>query len=414
MAKNFADIYNDTSDSIALEQKFFVKEEVAGARGTFVAPTGADFIFTLSGGTINFSRPIESSPHRSGRHHTTPIKKKTSTEWTIPTFFNVDETLGAAAAAEIDPGIRVLHKSMYGKEDNAAGAEFTTATVPNITFTLLENGDKWALQAVGAFVESANHQFPGDGEAQTEWAGMAKTAVLIGVAKTTTDNNAGNTITVQAGEGNRFKVTGRIMLVEADGLTRSADTPDGSPRAITSIAGDVLTVDGAVLADADGSGADIYVTYYEPETPVAINNPLVGLVGSVTIAGFSALDCIRSATINCSNNHELQDNCFGETGLGGSLFIPGGRFTAEVSLEINLNETMVELINKIRDDLTGEDISLVLGDSAGRHLELDIDKVIFSVPEISVPDTGPIPVTITGNAYQSDIDQFDEISVHYK
>ena len=413
MAKNFADIYNDNSDSIALEQKFFIKEETV--RGSFVAPVGADFIYTLSGGTINFTRPIESSPHRSGRHHTTPIKKKTSTEWTIPTFFNVDETLGAAAAAEIDPGIRVLHKSMFGKEDNAAGAEFTTATVPNTTFTLLENGDKWALQAVGAFVEAANMSFPGDGEAQTEWSGMAKTALLIGVGKVLGGANyTGNDITLEAGEGQRFKVGGQIMLIEANGTARSDDTLDGQPREITAIAGDVLTVNGAPLTDCDATAADIYVSYYEPETPTAINNPLVGLVGSVTIAGFSAIGCVRSATINCTNNHELQDNCFGETGLGGSLFIPGGRFTAEVSLEINLNAEMVELINKIRDDLTGEDIQLILGDSAGRHLELDLDKVIFSVPEISVPDTGPIPVTITGNAYQSDIDQFDEISVHYK
>ena len=412
MAKNFADIYNDSSDSIALEQKFFIKEETV--RGTFVAPVGADFIFTLSGGTINFNRPIESSPHRSGRHHTTPIKKKTSTEWTIPTFFNIDTTLGGAAAAEIDPGMQVLHESMFGFEDTAAGAEYTTAKVPNVTFTLLENGDKWAIQSVGAFVESANMSFPGDGEAQTEWAGSAKTAVHIGVAKTTALNDGGNTITVEAGEGFRFKAGGQIMLVEADGLTRSADTPDGSPRLITSITGDVLTVDGAVLADADGTGADLFVTYYEPETPVAINDPQVGLVGSVTIAGFSAIGCVRSATVNCTNNHELQDNCFGETGLGGSLFIPGGRFTAEVSLEINMNNTMLELINKIRDDLTGEDIQIILGDAAGRHLEIDMDKVIFSVPEVSVPDTGPIPVTITGNAYQSGIDAFDEISVHYK
>lgn len=413
MAKNFADIYNDTSDSIALEQKFFIKEE--SQRGTFVAPIGSDFIFSISGGTINFSRPVESSPHRSGRHHTTPIEKKSSTEWTLPTLFNIDTAVGAPGVTEIDTGIRLLNKSMFGKEDTAAGPLFTTATVPNTTFTLLENGDKWAIQAVGAFVESANMSFPGDGEAMTEWAGSAKNAVHIGVAKTTVDNTGAgpSTITLETGEGLRFKAGGQIMLVEADGLARSADTPDGSPLEIVSISGDVLTVAGA-LADADGSAADIYVTYYEPESPTAINEPLVGLVGSITIAGFTSLDCVRSATINCTNNHELQNNCFGETGLGGSLFIPGGRFTAELSLEINLNAELLELINKIRDDLTGEDIQLILGDAAGRHLEVNLDKVIFSVPEVSVPDTGPIPVTLVGNAYQSGIDAFDEISVHYK
>ena len=411
MAKNFADIYNDVNDSIALEQKFFIKEETL--RGTQVDPAGADFFFTLTGGSTNFQRPLESSPHRSGRHHTSVIKQKTSTEWSIPTFFNIDTSV-AAGTSEIDPAIRVLHKSMFGKEDTTTGVLYNTATVPNTTFTILENGDKWAKQTFGAFVESAEMSFPGDGQAQTTWSGMAKSSNLIGVGKTTTDNNLSNDIVLQAGEGQRFRVGGHVMLVEADGTTRSADTPDGSPRIITAIATDTITVDGAALADADGSVVDIYLSYYEPETPVAINEPQVGLVGSITIAGFSALDCIRSATLSCANNHELQDNCFGEEGLGGNLFVPGGRFTAEVSLEINLNETLLELLNKIRDDISGESVTLILGDSSTRHLEVSIPQAVFQVPEISVPDTGPIPVTISGNAYQSDIDQADEISIHYK
>ena len=47
MAKNFADIYNDVNDSIALEQKFFIKEEVAGLRGVQVDPVGTDFFFKI-------------------------------------------------------------------------------------------------------------------------------------------------------------------------------------------------------------------------------------------------------------------------------------------------------------------------------------------------------------------------------
>ena len=411
MAKNFADLYNDVNDSIALEQKFFIKEETI--RGTQVDPVGTDFFFTLTGGSTNFQRPLESSPHRSGRHHTSVIKQKTTTEWSIPTFFNIDTGV-AAGITEIDAAVRVLHKSMFGKEDTASGVLYTTETVPNTTFTILENGDKWAKQTFGAFVESAEMSFPGDGQAQTTWSGMAKSSNLIGVGRSSINNDSGNTITLETDEGRRMRVGGHVMIIESDGLTRSADTPDGSPRIITAIAGDVITLDGAVLADADGSVTPVYLSYYEPENPTAINEPSVGLVGSITIAGFSALDCIRSATISAANNHELQDNCFGEEGLGGNLFVPGGRFTAEVSLEINMNETLLELMNKIRDDISGEDVTLILGDSSSRHLEISIPQAIFQLPEIPVPDTGPIPITFTGNAYQSAIDAADEISVHYK
>lgn len=225
---------------------------------------------------------------------------------------------------------------------------------------------------------------------------MAKTSLLVGIGRSVADNNAGNTVTVGTGEGSRFPVGAKVMIIEADGTTRSADTPDGTPRTVVSVAGDVVTLDGAALADADGSvlNAPVYLCYYEPATPVAIDNPQTGLQGSITIAGLGSADCVRSGTINMVNNHEVQDFCYGEEGLGGRLFTPGGRFTAEISLELNLNHDLVEFLNGIRD-FAGEDITLILGDSAGRHLQIEVPKAIFPVPEISVPDTGTIPATST-------------------
>lgn len=412
MAKNFQEIYDDTGDSSAQNQSFFIKQETV--RGVFAIPTGADFLFTLSGGSTSFSQPKFSSPHRSGRHHLNVIKEKTETSVEIPTYFNIDTTLGAAAVGEIDPAIRFLHLSLLGREVVTSGAQFLPGT-PAVTATVLENGDKWGKQTIGFFVTDATMTFPGDGQASTTWSGMAKTSNLIGVGKTTTDNNTGNTVTLQTGEGKRFRTGGVVMLVEADGTTRSADTPDGSPRNITDVTGDVVTVDGAVLADADGSGADIFLAYYEPETPAAINDPQVGLQGSISITGFSGLDCFRSAEITFANNHELKDNCFGEEGLGGALFVPGGRLDINLSLEINMNHKLVEFLQEIRDDISGEDIQLILGDSTDRHLQVDMDRVIFQLPSVEVPESGSIPVTLESAAVvQSAIDAKDEISVHYK
>lgn len=411
MAKDYAAIHASANDSIALEQKIFIKEE--STRGVLAAPVGADFIYSLSGASVNFTQPVESSPHRSGRHHTSVIKQKTTTSWTIPTFFNIDTTLGAAALTEIDPGMRVMYKSLMGKEDVSGGSPvYTSGVDPAITFSIFEIGDQWAKQAPGSFVESGNASFPGDGQAQIEWAGSSKTSYTVGIGKSQIDNNGGNTVTVGTGEGERFPVGAMVMLVEADGVTRSADTPDGSPRVVTSVSGDVVTLDGAALAAADGSVADVYLVYYEPESPVAINDPQVGLVGSIAIVGLSSTDCVRSASINMVNNHELQDFCYGEEGLGGRLFTPGGRFTAEVSMELNLNKELVGFLNNIKD-FAGEDITLILGDAAGRHLQIEVPKAIFPVPEISVPDTGTIPVTFTGNAYQTALDAADEVTISF-
>jgi len=420
MGKNFADIYASSNDAIALEQKFFLKEEVT--RGLAAVPAATDFLYTLSGGTINFQQPVESSPHRSGRHHTSVIKQKTTTEWSLPTFFNIDTLLGAASTAEIDLAVRLLWKSLMGKEDITGGSPvFTAGTPPDVTFSMFENGDHWAVQAPGAFVESNNASFPGDGQAQSEWAGMAKTALTVGMGQSTIDNDGGATVTVAAGEGERFPTNAMVMIVEADGVTRSADTPNGTPAYVGTVTGDVVQLLDApggtplVLADANGSVAltPIYLTYYEPEEPhVAINDPQTGLQGSLTIVGLGATDCVRSAGINMVNNHELQDFCYGEEGLGGRLFTPGGRFTAEVTLELNLNKELTGFLNKIKA-FDGEDITIILGDATGRHLQIEVPKAIFSIPEISVPDTGTIPISFTGNAYQTALDAADEVTVSF-
>jgi hypothetical protein len=411
MAKNFASIYNSGNDAVALEQRIFIKEEVT--RGTLAVPADADFIYTINGAQVTFTQPVESSPVRSGRHHSGIIRQKTSTEWTLPTFFMVDTSLGAPSVAEIDPGMRVLYESLFGRETSPGGVlTYDPATPPNITFSIYNNGDQWAQQAPGAFVDSGNATFPGDGQAQIEFAGMAKTAYLVGVGKSATNNNAGNTVTVGTGEGERFPVGAKVMLIKV-ASTRSTDTPNGSARTVTSVAGDVVTLDGAVLADADGTAGDLFLCYYEPAAPTAINNPITGLVGSFSIVNLPTMDCVRSVGINMTNNHEPMDFCYGHEGLGGPLFTPGGRFTAEVTMELNLNHDLVEFINKVRD-FVGEDLTLVLGSPTGRRLEATMPKVIFAVPEIPVPDTGTIPISFTGNAYQTAEDAADEVMFEFK
>ena len=414
MAKNFADIYGSQNPGIALNQKIFVVEEVT-SKGTLEASGATDFLFTLEGGSVNYTQPVSSSPYKSGRHHTSGIPEKTETSWTIPSYFNIDTTLGAAGVGEIDPAIRVLMKSLFGKEDVTGGSPvYTTATDPATTFSIFQNLDVCAVQAPGSFVESGNMTFPGDGNSQIEFAGSSKTAYLVGIGKSTTDNNGGNTITLQAGEGERFSggVGGMVMIVEADGTTRSAET--ASPRVITDVTGDVVTIDGAVLADADGSAADIYLTYWEPDSITSgINDPQTGLEGSVSIAGFSTItNCVRSASFNCVNGHELVNYCFGNSGLGGELFVPGERHTCTVTLEINLTKDLVAFLNNIRD-FAGESITLILGDSTSRYMQIECPKTIFPVPEIPIGASGSIPITFEGLAYQTALDSADEITVSF-
>ena len=133
--KNYADIYNSGSDSISLEQRFYAKLETS--RGVMAAPTGADFFFHLPGGQITLEQPFESSPQRSGRHHSNIIKKKISTAWNFSTYFNVDEA-AIQGVTEIDPALRLLWKSLLGYEDTTTGLLYDARTAPDLTFSLFE------------------------------------------------------------------------------------------------------------------------------------------------------------------------------------------------------------------------------------------------------------------------------------
>ncbi len=411
MSRNYASIYNFTGDSSALDQAFYLVAE--STKGQLQAPQPADFIFTLGGGSISFNQPFESSPHRSGRHNLNVIKKKKVTSWMFSTYFNIDETLGSPSSAEVDPAVRTLFKSLLGFEDTSAGAVYDSSVPPDVTFTLFEVGDKWCRQCRAAFVNGGNMKFPGDGEAMVEWSGNAKDSLFIGIGKSVIDNSAGNTVTLGTGEGDRFQVGGLVMIIKADGTTRSSDTAANSSRTITDISTDVITLSGSPLADADGSGmgAPIYLCYYEPATKTAINNPVTGLTGSIAISGVTN-PCFRAATLNVQNNHELADYCFGSDSLASPFFIPGSRLTAELSIEMNLNDEIIAFFNRVQG-FEAQDITVNLGDVSGRYFKLELPRVFFPVPEFKVPETGSIPVTFTGNAYETAIDEADEVTASF-
>jgi hypothetical protein len=411
MAKNYASIYNSTGDSSALNQRFFIKQELA--RGTMAVPAASDYFFALSGGSINFSQPITSSPHRSGRHNNNTIKEKKTLEWSLPTFVNID-TASAQGVGELEGGLRVLWKSLLGKESVPAEVQYDSSEDPSITFTLFEVGDKWAKQSRGNFVDACEISLPGDGQSQLNWSGMGVEAYLVGIGKSTIDNNGANTITVQAGEGKQFPVGALVMLVEADGSTRSDDTASGSARKVVSVTGDIITLDGAALADADGSAAAVYLCYYEPVMTGAegIDNPQTGLVGTFTSASIPGMPCVRSATITVTNGHEIVNYCWGTDAAYGAIFVPASRLEVDVSIELNLNKDTVAFYNAVQS-FEAQDLNFKLGDAAGRHLEIDLPKAIFQVPSISVPENGSIPVSFEGKAYQSALDAADEIVVKY-
>ena len=108
----------------------------------------------------------------------------------------------------------------------------------------------------------------------------------------------------------------------------------------------------------------------------------------------------------------MVDYCFGEDSLAGPLFVPGSRLSAEVSIELNLNDDVISFFNEV-SDFDAKDITLNLGDTASRFFKFLAPNVKFPVPAFAVPESGSVPITFTGTAYQTALDSADEVSAQY-
>lgn len=415
MAKNYKSIYDNTGDSISLEQRYYLKEETAS--GTLIGPTDTDFFFTVAGGSIDFSQSNDPSDHRSGRSNVDTIKGKKVVDWSIPTYINLDTSLGAPGVGELDQALRTLWTVGLGRELIPGGVTYDAATTPNKTFSIHEVGDKSSVQANAGFLETATIAIPGDGVPTIEWSGGAADRKRVGIGSSTSNNDGGNTFTLDtASEAKRFPIGGMVMIVEADGITRSADSPNGTYRVVTArdTGTGVITLDGAALADADGSATTaFFLVYAEPETPTSINDIQSGLQGEISVDLLGGtLSCVRSMNVTIDNQVERVDYCALTDSLGSPYVVYGDRLLVTVDIELNLNDNSIEWLDDL-DAFIANNLHAIVGDSAGRHWRIDLPKVEFAPPTVSIPDSGSIPFTASGTALASDANTPDEILVSY-
>jgi hypothetical protein len=408
--KNYKSIFDGGNDSTAPNQRFYLKQEVT--RGQMIAPEGTDFFFSLNGGTISFNQEFASSEHRSDRHNTTTIANKKTTEWNFNTYLNIDVEV-AAGITSADPAMHALWKSALGRQViDGTGVHYDSAQDPSTTFTLFEVGDHWCKQAPACWVDQAVINAVGDGQTTVEWTGRGATTYYVGIGKSEAAT-AGNNVTLKTpNQARRFPVGAMVMLLDyADGLTRIEGT-GAAPRIVTAsnATTGVIALSGAALT-VDGTTNPFLVCYWEPTGADAINNPQTGLVGNVTIDTLS-VSCVRSATITLNNQHEAVDYCYGTDMLAAPYFVPADRLQVTVGIELNMNAPLLEFINRCQN---GEShaIELKVGSSTTRHFGVDLPKVIFSVPEVAVPDAGSIPVSFEGVAYQTGVDVADEVTASY-
>lgn len=398
--KNYKTIYESSNHSSALSQSCYLVEETDKA--VFTPPQDDDLLRHLPGGQITIERPLESSSERSGRHHLSARAGKISTNWQFKTNIHMKKEIGLA------PALETLFRHLLGNKD---GRVYSAKTPPSKTFTLLECSDSWARQAVGAYVDSATIDLPGDGEASVDWQGNARIGYHVGITACDTDNNGGNEITVR--EPERLPVGAAVMILKADGVTRSNDMSELLPfrTVISHKENGIIEIDGAKLTDCSGTEKPIYIAYYEPDNPQSFDNPLLGHDGKIEIEGFN--QSVKSLSLAITNNHEKEEGVFGSKGLGPDVYNAVNRLTVEPTSIVNMSHKTLSLINQVAA-IKPQAMESILGFDNSLCMKIKLPRVFFNQPGFSVPDEGTTTVELKGTAYQTEINKGDEIEISFQ
>lgn len=371
----------------------------AGSGGVeTVGDDDQDFLLHTTGG-FNYNQPNESNPHRSGRYHVGIIRQKKVAEFDLDTLVN----FGSDAGDSIDVAKRLLYKSIFGSEEVVAATHIKYVQgLPNTFFSAVQVGTILAEYFTGGYAKDYTLTINGDAPPAEKFTGRAEKSSIAGIAQIDGAVVSNADVVLNSGETNRFANNGsnnpaRVMVVSADGRTITAGQ-DGSLTLVSKDSGtDTLTLSTTVDAEDDG-----FIVPWHPGAVQQTGTDKVqtDLEGSFKFNSSGNTICITSLTLSYVNDHVDFDNCFGADGNLG--FAAANRATITLSVTFDLsNENFGDVVDA--RDFSGFSPVIVIGPDPdnGRKMTISATKWIPSVPNITRPENGTVPVTMEGILYQS-------------
>lgn len=375
------------------------------ALGTEAAGTaGADFLL-MTKASMKVAQPFEMSPHKSGRQASSTIKKKISADGDVECLFNL-----STGALAIDTAVALLLETILGRKTvSGAAITFDAGQAPNKYFTAVQGSNIFGRSFNGGYGKSLTMSFPGDGEAKFTVPVKFRNGLYASIGKINgAVNNSANVI-LENGESPRFDVDARVMVVDADGRTVLYGA-DGSLKVNSRTdAAHTLVLSGAVTVGDNG-----FVVPFMPHVfdQVAIDNPVTGLQGSVSLDGGSTtIEEIRSAEVVFDPKVEDLDKFYGSSTNMGRVV--SDRAEIKVKVELTMSASQMHRIVQSKEFLA-LGVKIVLGPADGRRVEITLPKVLFSVPPMELPDSGSVVATLEGVCLQSASGRLDAISIAYK
>lgn len=364
-----------------------------GNSGTEAAGTNdADFLLYTTGG-INFSQPVESNQHRSGRFHSGIIRQKKVCEFDFDTYIN----MAGSAGESIDTAVSLLMEAVTGKKTTTASTyiDFEQG-LPTVYMSIVRVSTIFGEYYTGGYVKQMNLTFPGDGPATVKYQGKASDASIAGIAQLNGAVSASTDVILNSGESKRYTAGARVMAVSTDGRTIT-NGADGSLY----IASVDDTTHKLVLSTAVSLSDDTYIVPWDPGAvgQTAKDAIFTDLLGTFKLDSADSAVDVTNIELTLNNDHVDLDNRFGSDANKG--YVAGNRLSAELSVTFDLsNETLAKVVRT--REFAGYAPEIVLGSvSSGRYLKITAPKWIPAVPAIEVPENGTTPVTLTGMLFQT-------------
>jgi len=376
----------------------------AANAGTEAAGTDDQDFFLYTTGGINFTQPIETNNHRTGRFHSGIIKSKKVVEFSMDAMLNMSGNAGDS----IDTALKLLYKSVFGKETTTPLTSIKYEQgLPNLTFSVVKASTIFGEYYDGAYAKDWTLTAPGDSPVTQSFTGMGSDGKIAGIGVLNGAVAASASVVLDATHSQRFESGARVMIVDADGRTIKAGY-DGS-LAINSVDTGTETL---VLSSAiDANNADLLVFWHPGAVQQTARDAIfTDLEGSIKLNASGAAICATNIELSAVNDHIDLSNCFGDDKNKG--FAAGNRATWTLSVTLDLsNENMADLVQARK--FGGFSPEIIIGDVSGRHLKITAPRWIVSVPAIELPENGTTSYTFEGNLYQSSPGSRDPIAIEF-
>lgn len=373
-----------------------------GNGGIETAGTGGGDYLWMTKASLKVSQDFENSEHKSGRQASSIIKKKKMAEGDIEMYFNA----GDGGSPTMDLATQLLLQSAIGAKQISGGEiKFDGSQANSKYFTVIQGNNAFGRAFTGGYAKSFTISLPGDGEAKMTVPVKLRDGKYAGIGKIDGVVTADDTVEIEEGLGKGFEIGSRVMVVKADGRT----VLFGYDGSITVLSRDDNANTVTLSADVDADDAGFLVPWlphcFDQE---GTDNPVTGLEGSVIFDDIETVEEINNVEFMYDPKVTDFDDWYGADSNRG--FVVGDR------ADINCNVTMVLSASQIKKIVQAKEfvsfaVRVRLGPPSGRRFEFYAPRVIFAIPDVEIPDSGSIPMTLNGKCLQSSPGALDAFSM---